>query len=134
MAGYLIENILTGKVKQMQWDAVENLPENVILLDTRTRWEYHSGHPEGAVHIPLDSLREILADETQVLPKENVYYVYCQSGLRSYLACRILSQYGYECYNIAGGYGFYQETVLDAVPEAEGKGPCGLGKMYTTEN
>lgn len=128
MAGYLIENILTGNVKQVQWKVVENLPENGILLDTRTMWEYHSGHLEGAVHIPLDSLREVLAEENRVLPKEKTYYVYCQSGLRSYLACRILSQYGYDCYNIAGGYGFYQQTMLDAVPESEGKGPCGLRK------
>lgn len=126
MAGYLMENILTGKAKQVQWETLQNLPEHAVLLDTRTVWEYQSGHIDGAINIPLDSLRNILAEEENVLPKEKTYYVHCQSGLRSYLACRILSQYGYDCYNIAGGYGFYQQTMMDIVPEEEGKGPCGL--------
>lgn len=113
MAGFAIENVLTGKVKQVQWEDVENRPEGVELLDTRTAWEYERGHLEGARNIPVDDLREMLADPVTALPKDRTYYVHCQSGLRSYLACRILSQYGYDCCNVAGGYGFYQQSLMD---------------------
>lgn len=133
MAGFMIENILTEKVKQVQWEDLENLPENTLLLDTRTEREYNRGHIEGAINLPVDTLRSVLQPQYEmetmsetVLPKDKTYYVHCQSGLRSYLACRILSQYGYDCYNVAGGYEFYQQTGMDVPPEAEGKGPCGL--------
>lgn len=126
MAGYMIENILTGKVKQVQWNDVEELPEDVLLLDTRTEWEYSYGHRDQAIHIPVDDLRKVLQAEEEILPKNKRYYVYCQSGLRSYLACRILSQYGYKCYNVAGGYGFCQQMQADAPVETKGKRPCGL--------
>ena len=52
-------------------------------------------------------------------------YVHCQSGLRSYLACRILAQYGYPCANVAGGYVFYQAMRTDADARDAGVGPCG---------
>ncbi|MFQ7292752.1 MAG: FAD-dependent oxidoreductase [Monoglobales bacterium] len=101
MAGYVIENIITGKVKQIHWK--EALEADGVILDTRTDFEYAHGHIDGAMHIPLDSLRERLSE----LPKGKKIYVHCQSGLRSYIACRILLQKGYDCYNIAGGYGYY---------------------------
>ena len=109
MTGFVISNILDGLVKQIQWDEIDSLPEDAVILDTRTNGEFVRGHIEGAIHIPVDDLRERL-DE---LAKEKTIYVYCHSGLRSYLACRILSQSGYDCINIAGGYGFYQNSIMD---------------------
>lgn len=106
MAGYVMENLLTGKVKQLHWRDVEKLPEGSVLLDTRTDFEYNSGHIEGAIHIPLDDLRENM----DKLPEDKTLYVYCHSGLRSYIACRILSQNGFDCFNISGGYGFYAQV------------------------
>lgn len=120
MAGYVIENIVTGKVKQIHW--AEALAGDGLLLDTRTDFEYARGHIDGAVHIPLDSLRERLSE----LPKDRTIYVHCQSGLRSYIACRILSQHGYDCYNVAGGYGYYAAVAAGACPAEDGTGPCGL--------
>lgn len=105
MAGYVIENLLTGKVKQISWQEAENLPEGSVLLDTRTDFEYNTGHIEGAIHIPVDDLR----DNMDKLPEDRTIYVYCHSGLRSYIACRILSQNGFDCFNIAGGYGFFAQ-------------------------
>lgn len=122
MAGFAICNILDGKVKQVHWEDLEELPDNVMVLDTRTDAEYERGHLEYTKHIPLDSLRERMVE----LPKDKVLYVHCQSGLRSYLACRILMQNGYDCYNVSGGYGFYQNIMLDKQMEREGTGPCGL--------
>lgn len=108
MAGFMIENIVTGKVKQFHHDEIDALPRDgsVTLLDTRTPFEYTKGHAEGFINIPLDDLRERISE----IPKGKPVYVMCQSGLRSYISCRILSQNGYDCYNFSGGYRFY-ETV-----------------------
>lgn len=122
MAGYAMENILTGKIEQVQWEEALAAKEPAVLLDARTDYEYENGHVENAKHIPVDELRERMHE----LSKDRTYYVYCQSGLRSYLACRILCQNGYACYNVAGGYGFYQQSLRDKAPEPKGKGPCGL--------
>lgn len=120
MAGYIIENILTGKVRQLHWK--EALEGNGYMLDARTDAEYVYGHIDGAIHIPLDSLRAHI-DE---IPRDKPVYVYCHSGLRSYIACRILSQNGIECFNISGGYGFYQTVERGLCPSQEGTRPCGL--------
>ena len=105
MAGFTIENILTGKVKTFHWHDIENLPTDgsVIKLDTRTIYEYENGHIDGFINIPLDSLRTRL-DELDPTKK---IYVTCQIGLRGYVACRILSQYGFDVYNLSGGYRLY---------------------------
>lgn len=122
MAGYVIENLLAGLVEQASWDDVERAGEGVVVLDARTADERHAGGVEGALHIPLDELRARLGE----LPADAKLYVYCQSGLRSYLACRILSQHGLDCANVSGGYGFYEQTRLDRSVPTEGVGPCGL--------
>ena len=104
MAGYMIDNILSGRVKQFFYEDIAALrSQDVVLLDTRTRGEYARGHAEGFVNLPLDDLRGQLSS----LPAGKKIYVMCQSGLRSYLACRILSQNGFDCYNFAGGYRYY---------------------------
>lgn len=122
MAGYIIENIATGKVAQIQWADVERRGEGDVVLDVRTQGEYDRGHIEGALHIPLDDLRERLGE----LPRDRRLLVHCQSGLRSYLACRILAQEGFTCANVAGGFGFYAATKLNQIANARGVGPCGL--------
>lgn len=105
MAGFVIENLVTGKVKQFYYEDVAALQmqKEVFLLDTRTPAEYARGHAEGFVNIPVDELRERIAE----IPKQKPVYVMCQSGVRSYIACRILTGRGYECYNFSGGYRFY---------------------------
>jgi rhodanese-related sulfurtransferase len=126
MAGFMIENIATGKVKQFYVDDVAALPRDgsVTLVDARTPGEYARGHGEGFVNIPVDNLRERM-DE---IPAGKSVYVFCQSGLRSYVACRILAQLGYECYNFAGGYGFYSTVTKDRLA-AEESWPCGMEKL-----
>lgn len=116
MLGYVAENIVTGKIKQFFWYEVDKLPrdESVTLLDVRTKTEVSRGKIDGFIHIPLDSLREYL-DE---IPKDKPVYVHCHSGLRSYIACRILQGNGYECYNLAGGYRLYESVINECtVPE-----------------
>ena len=118
----MIENISKGLLKQFFWDEIETLPrdESAILLDTRTEEEYAGGHIEGFVNIPVDELRERM-DE---LEKGKTVYVICQSGLRSYISCRILMQHGFDCRNFSGGYRLYQTVMLDQAA-AEQALPCG---------
>ena len=103
LAGFAIENLMDGKVKQAHWKDVLPLPESVQLLDVRTQAEYDQGHLPNALHIPLDELRGRLEELDRTRP----LYVHCQSGLRSYVACRILSQHRFDCTNVSGGYRLY---------------------------
>ena len=109
--GYVIENTLTGKVKNFFWDDVAKLPRDgsVTLLDVRTPSEREAGHIEGFIHIPLDELRQRY---TEIDPQKPVY-IHCHSGLRSYLACRMLTGLGYDCYNLSGGWRFYELAAND---------------------
>ncbi len=116
MLGFVAENIVSGKLKQFFWHDVENLARDgsVFLLDTRTPFEVMQGKIDGFVNIPLDELRERI-DE---IPKDKPVYVHCHSGLRSYLACRILTGNGYDCYNLAGGWRIYESVINErTVPE-----------------
>ena len=105
MAGFVAENIKNGVVKQFYYEDISSLREreDVILLDTRTPFEYMRGRADGFINIPLDDLRERVGE----LDKSKKIYVMCQSGLRSYLATRILMQNGFDAYNFAGGFRLY---------------------------
>lgn len=122
MAGFMIDNIVKGLVDQVQWDRALSLADDEILLDVRTSREHERGSVPGAAHIPVDELRDRLTE----LPREKRIVVHCQSGLRSYIACRILSQNGFRCANVAGGFIFYDSMVRQARQDDAGKGPCGL--------
>lgn len=125
MAGFMIDNIAEGRLKQFFWDEVGALPDDgsVFLLDARTKEEYTAGHINGFVNIPLDELRDRLRE----LPENVPLYVLCQSGLRSYLACRILSQNGFDCHNFSGGYRLYETIYRDCLAAKQAY-PCGMDK------
>lgn len=97
MAGYAASNLLKGDVAL--WEPDEALRE-ALLLDVRTPQEFGEGALPGALNRPLDELRDWL-DE---LPKDRELRVYCQAGLRGYLACRMLTQRGFRARNLSGGY------------------------------
>ena len=78
--------------------------DKYIILDVRTETEYDLSHIEGAINIPLDELREHLKELSNVT-KEII--VHCHSGLRSYIACRILKENGFKVKNLIGGYVMY---------------------------
>lgn len=111
MAGFLIENLEEGVLKQWHLEDLETLPGDgsATLLDVRTIGEYGNGHLDGFVNIPVDELRDRLSE----IPKNRPVYVICQSGLRSYIACRILAGNGYDCYNFSGGFRFYEAVTRD---------------------
>lgn len=125
MAGFMIENLETEKVAQFHWNEVEKLKcdGSMTLIDVRTAEEFDGGHIKGFFNIPVDELREHIEEFDIKKP----VYVVCQSGLRSYIACCILSQYGFECYNLSGGYGFYS-AVMHEKQMAKSAYPCGMEK------
>ena len=130
MAGFMIDNIAGGILKQWHLEDVDALPRDgsVTLLDARTAGEYARGHIRGFRNIPVDELRERLAE----LEKGKPVYVICQSGLRSYIACRILEGQGYEAYNFSGGFRFY-DAVRNDRRLVESAADCGMDILHNAE-
>ena len=103
MAGYAAKNIAEGLVETVQWHEINDiLADGGYLIDVREPIERDMGMIEGSVNIPLGEIRDRL-DE---IPAKEVY-VYCQVGLRGYLATRILMQAGFKVKNLDGGYKTY---------------------------
>lgn len=109
MAGYVASNMLKGDVKVIHWDEIEKLDKNKsVLVDVRTEMEYTMGTIDNAMNIPVDDLRDRLNE----IPKDKEIIIFCQVGLRGYLACRILEQNGYKnVKNLSGGYKTYFPAV-----------------------
>jgi len=104
LAGYVSGNILEGDVQAIHNDQLDRRQqEGGLLLDVRTQAEFHRGHIEGAVNIPIDDLR----DRLEEIPRNRTLLVYCLTGIRSYYACRILQQKGFDALNFSGGYMVY---------------------------
>ncbi|GAA6515079.1 FAD-dependent oxidoreductase [Phocea massiliensis] len=115
--GYVIENTLSGQVKNFFWDDVASLPRDgsVTLLDVRTDSERANGqYIEGFLHIPVDELRQRAGE----LDKSKPVYIHCRTGLRSYVACRMLAGMGFDCYNLSGGWRLY-ESILSETKSPE---------------
>ena len=123
MAGFMIENLANGIVKQWHWDQEPSLPRDgsVQLLDVRTVGEYERGHIEGFTNIPVDNLRDNLGE----LDPSKPVYVICQSGVRSYIASRILTQRGFDCFNFSGGYRFFAAVTKER-RASNNVMPCGM--------
>ena len=130
MAGFMIDNIAGGILKQWHLEDVDALPRDgsVTLLDARTAGEYARGHIRGFRNIPVDELRERLAE----LEKGKPVYVICQSGLRSYIACRILEGQGFQAYNFSGGFRFY-DAVMNDRRLVESAADCGMDILHNAE-
>ena len=125
MAGFMMENLSRGLVEQFFPEDVDALPRDgsATLLDVRTPGEYAAGHAEGFVNLPVDDLREHLAE----IPADKPVYLICQSALRSYIACRILSQHGLRCSHLSGGWRLYEAVMRDRAAAQEAL-PCGMEK------
>ena len=104
VAGYVANNILKGDMQIVTWQEIDNLPKDHVLIDLRERREMDmSGFIKGALHIPVNSLRDRLGE----LDRSKTYVVYCAVGLRGYIAYRILVQHGFKARNLSGGYTTY---------------------------
>ena len=122
MAGYVAGNILSGKMKPIYWRQVRDAtPGEFVLIDVRTPMEYAAGALPGAINIPLDSMRDRLAD----IPKNRPVVVYCGVGLRGYLASNILRLNGFDdVRNLIGGIKTYRAAV-SPIPAPEPFGNAG---------
>ena len=110
MAGFVADNVLSGKVKIISWRELKDMDHSkVMLVDVRTPEVFGRGSIKGAVNIPLDGSR----GEYQNLPKDRTIVVFCAIGLRGYIATRILMQYGYDVVNLNGGYRTYSTAMAE---------------------
>jgi NADPH-dependent 2,4-dienoyl-CoA reductase/sulfur reductase-like enzyme/peroxiredoxin family protein/rhodanese-related sulfurtransferase/TusA-related sulfurtransferase len=106
-AGFVAANAIRGDVRLCHTGDLAAASAGQLLLDVRTPAEVQAGTIPGAINVPLDELRGRLGE----LPREKELLVFCQVGLRGYLACRILQQHGYSCRNLSGGYKTYAAAI-----------------------
>lgn len=108
IAGYAAENILKGDLEMVNydefWDFVKE--NDAVILDVRTSKEFSGGAIEGAININVDDLRANL----EKLDKDKMYAIYCQVGLRGYLANRIMRNNGFRAVNLNGGYNLWSKV------------------------
>jgi len=116
-AGFVAANLLRKEASICHAADAANPGPKQMLLDVRTLPEVQKGTIPGAKHIPLDELRTRLGE----LPKDKEILAFCEVGLRGYLACRILTQDGFACRNLSGGYKTYCHTVGRASGAAAAK-------------
>lgn len=102
-AGFVASNVMAGDMPVCHSEDVTQVTDDQLLLDVRTPREFKAATIPGAVNVPVDELRDRL-DE---LPRDKELLVFCQVGLRAYLATRILLQNGFACRNLSGGYTTY---------------------------
>lgn len=123
IACYVATNVLDNLVEQYHFDEIEGASKNpnIQFVDVRTPTEYSNGTIFNAPNIPVDELRNHL----DFFNKDKIYYINCQSALRSYIACRILTMNGIKCKNYSGGYRFFAAQNIDKLHNEKDVGPCG---------
>ncbi|MDF9828891.1 NADPH-dependent 2,4-dienoyl-CoA reductase/sulfur reductase-like enzyme/rhodanese-related sulfurtransferase [Parabacteroides sp. PF5-6] len=116
IAGYVAANIINGAMPAMTWREMQEAdPATATILDVRTAEECIRGMIPGAINIPIEELRDRLAE----IPADKAVYIYCAVGLRGYLATNILRANGYtQVRNLSGGYKTYSAAVAPAMSDA----------------
>lgn len=113
-AGYVAENVLTNKTKVFTLDKIADRDEaTTMFIDVRSPMEHAKGHIPNSINIPVDDMRERLSE----IDASKEIWVYCQVGLRGYLASRILKQNGYNVQNLTGGYKSYEMASFVPTPK-----------------
>lgn len=108
MAGFIAENMMAGLVKQITVNEAVDKGYAYVFVDVREKEEVELGMIQGAVHMPLNSVRNRASE----LPKDKKIAVYCGVGLRGYVAARVLENMGFkEVYNLSGGYKTYSAVT-----------------------
>ena len=112
MAGFVAQNILADLLNVFYWDLLHKISVGDILLDVRTQVEFLAGHIDNAINIPIDELRQRINE----LPNEKSIFIYCEAGLRGYLAQRMLKQNGFQhVNNLSGGYKLWQACTAESL-------------------
>lgn len=104
--GYVAENMLNDDVRFINYDQLDEYisTENAVLIDVRTQKEFENGAIPNAINMDVDTLR----DNLDFFDKNKKYVIYCQIGLRGYLAQRILRNNNIYSVNLNGGYGLWK--------------------------
>jgi len=112
IAGMVAENILLKRLQVIYWDDLENLDfYEDVLIDVRTADEYEMGNVKGSINIPVDEIRNKISS----IPIDKDIYIYCEAGLRGYLAQRVLLQNGFNrVWNMSGGYKTWKTCVNES--------------------
>jgi NADPH-dependent 2,4-dienoyl-CoA reductase/sulfur reductase-like enzyme/rhodanese-related sulfurtransferase len=110
MAGFVADNIMQKRLSVFYWNETTNIPPTALLIDVRRPDEFEKGKIQHAINIPVDELRNRLNE----IPTNTPIYIYCEAGLRGYLAHRILKQHGFnEVFNLSGGYYLWQSCTAE---------------------
>jgi rhodanese-related sulfurtransferase len=110
MAGFVAENIILDRLRIFYWNELSAITADDLLIDVRTAEEFENEKIPNAINIPIDEFRDRLGE----LPKNKRIYIYCEAGLRGYLAQRILLQNGYDqVQNLSGGYQLWKAASTE---------------------
>lgn len=114
ISGYVAGNILSKKMVPLYWRELQQADlSKVSLIDVRTADEASLGSLPGAINIPLDELRARMNE----IPTDRPVYLFCEVGLRGYLASNILKGHGYtDVRNLIGGLKLYESAVKVVLP------------------
>ncbi|MDT2613632.1 FAD-dependent oxidoreductase [Enterococcus dongliensis] len=104
MLGYAAINLAEGISESIQWYQLKEEQQKRQLLDVRNPKELANGRFPDAINIPLNQLRERISE----LDPTQDYLVSCHSGLRSYIAERLLKQHGFNVKNLDGAFALYK--------------------------
>ncbi len=111
MAGFVAENILLKHLTIFYWNEMGKILADGLLIDVRRKDEFDAGNIAGAVNIPVDEIRSRLGE----IPADKSIYIYCEAGIRGYLAQRILKQNGFKTvFNLSGGYQLWQSCMAES--------------------
>lgn len=103
MLGFVAQNVLDNTMPQWQAQDLEHAMTNTLILDVRSPSEFADGHLAGALNIPHLELRGRLG-EVAASAGGRPISVHCASGVRSYLATRVLLSEGFDARNLSGGW------------------------------
>ena len=103
MLGFVAQNVLAGLMPQWHPADVESVLSDGLVLDVRSPGEHARGHLKGAMNIAHTKVRDHL-EEIRAEAAGRPVFVHCASGVRSYLATRVLLAAGLDARNLSGGW------------------------------
>ncbi|KAK3619399.1 hypothetical protein LTR22_025997 [Elasticomyces elasticus] len=101
MAGFAGGNVVDGDKRILHSEDLASLTDDWELVDVRSEEDFFGVHLRGAINVPLEHLH---GSAKALIVQAKCILLYCEVGYRGYLAYRILSQMGWDVYNLDGGY------------------------------
>jgi len=89
-------------------DYTKLMSEGAIVLDVRTVAEFEDGHIDGAINIPIETLRDHMH---QLTNKQATIIACCKDGSKSWYAKNLLDASGYRNVHDAGSWSKLQKAA-----------------------